>query len=196
MATLTLATPIATARGILNDTDATGYRYSGPDLLQYANDALDVLVSLLPQLFYKDHEHTCTAGAEQVLSFETARALVEVQRIKNGGVVLPGDRAMLDAFDPSWRTGTAGAAVNWMPVNDDPIRFLVYPPAASGQILNTVIVRVPAEYTDSQDTGLPTTCADMIVDYVVARAESRDAEHVLSQRAAQFGASFIAKASA
>lgn len=191
---LTLASPIAVARGILNDPDAV--RYSDPDLLQYANDALDVLVTLLPQLFYKDHEHICTAGAEQALSFDAARALVEVQRIKAGGVVLPGDRATLDAFDPAWRSGTAGPAVNWMPVNDDPIRFLVYPPASAGQILNTVIVRVPDEYTADQDTGLPKTCSDMIADYVVGRAESKDAEHVLSQRAAQFLASFAAKAGA
>lgn len=191
MAGLTLALPISTARGILNDPDVI--RYSAPDLLQYANDAIDVLVPLLPQLFYADHEHTCTAGAEQVLPFDTARALVEVQRIKAGGVVLPGDRATLDAFDPAWRTGTAGPALNWMAVNDDPIRFLVYPPAAAGQILNTVIVRVPDEYTGAQDTGLPAVLADAISDYIVYRAESRDDEHVNSARAAQFQASFVAK---
>jgi hypothetical protein len=192
MAGLTLATPIATARGILNDPDAV--HYSAADLLQYANDCLDVLVTLLPQLFYEESEHTCAAGAEQALSFDSALQLVDVPRIKNGGVVLPGDRAALDAFDPAWRSGTPGDAVNWMRVNDDdPLRFLVYPPASDGQILNTKIVSIPAEYTISQDTGLPMVLADAITDYIVHRAESRDDEHINSNRAAQFQASFVAK---
>jgi hypothetical protein len=50
MAGLLLSAPIATARGILGDTTAT-YRYSDADLLQYANDAIDVAVTLKPSLF-------------------------------------------------------------------------------------------------------------------------------------------------
>lgn len=189
---LTLATPISTARGILQDPDAT--RYSDADLLQYANDALDVMVGIVPQLFYQDIEHACaTDKAEQALSFGSYRALVDVLRVKNGPAVLPGDRATLDAFMPGWRSSTSAAAQNWMPVGDDPLRFEVYPPAPAGQVLICKVVQVPPEYTDAQDTGLPATLSDAIADYVVAKAESRDAEHVLSARAKQFFDMFASK---
>lgn len=192
---LQLSAAIATARGIMQDTDSTGYRYSDADLLQYANDALDVLVKLTPHLFYTDGDVACIKdSAMQAVSYDDAARLVEVRRIKGGNAVLPCDRATLDAYSPGWQSAASGAAVNWMPVADDPMRFLISPPAPAGQILEVLYVRVPPEYTSGQDTGLPTTMSDPIADYVAARAEQRDAEHVLSERAAQLMTSFVAKA--
>ena len=79
---LQLATPVATARTILNDADAV--RYSAADLLQYANDALDQIAGLIPQLFLTDGTHTCVAGADQTLTHNTAISLFSVNRIQNG----------------------------------------------------------------------------------------------------------------
>lgn len=190
---LTLATPIATARTILNDPDAV--RYSAADLLQYANDALDQMVGLAPQLFYTVGTHTCAINTtEQSLSTTTALALVSVDSLSTGVAVAAADRAELDAFVPGWRAATGAAAVNWMPVEGHPRRFLIYPKApATEQILNVTYVAVPGEYAVGADTGLPMIFGDAIADYIVARAESRDAEHVLSGRAAQFMGSFQAK---
>lgn len=191
---LQLQTAINIARGILNDPDAV--RYSAPDLLQYGNDALDVMLTLAPHLFYTDGEVACIPlSAMQAISYDDAQSLVDVRRIKNGAAVLPGDRATMDAFNPNWQAGTAGAAVNWFPVADDPMRFLVYPPAPDGQILEVLYVRIPGEYAANADTSIPTSYADAIADYIIHRAESRDAEHVVSQRATAFGQSFISKVS-
>lgn len=189
---LQLQSAMKTARTILNDPG--GVRYSDADLLQYGNDALDVMLTLAPHLFYTDGEVTCIAGsAMQAVSYDDAQRLVEVRRIKNGAAVLPGDRATMDAFNPGWQAGSQGAAINWFPVADDPMRFLVYPPAPEGQILDVIYVRIPGEYTATQDTSIPTSYADAIADFIVHRAESRDAEHVISQRAQAFGQSFISK---
>ncbi len=188
---LTLQTSITTARSILNDP--SGVRYSDADLLQYANDALDQLVTLAPQLFYTRGQHTCAAGVNQTLSFATARALVTVERIQAGAAVTLTDPVILDLYDPTWRTASSGAAKHWMRVGDDPLKFLVYPPAGKTQVLDVIYVRVPNEYAVGADTGLPETLSDAIADYVVHRAESRDDEHVDSNRAAQFLASFVSK---
>lgn len=189
---LQLQTAITIARGVLNDPDAV--RYSDPDLLQYGNDALDVMLTLAPHLFYTDGDVACIPlSAMQAISYDDAQSLVDVRRIKNGAAVLPGDRATMDAFNPSWQDGTPGAAVNWFPVADDPMRFLVYPPAPDGQILEVIYVRIPGEYAATDDTSIPTSYADAIADYIIHRAESRDAEHVISQRAQAFGQSFISK---
>lgn len=189
---LQLQSAMTTARTILNDPDKV--RYSAQDLLQYGNDALDVMLKLAPHLFYADGEVACIAlSAMQAISYDDAQSLVDVRRIKNGAAVLPGDRAAMDAFNPNWQAGIAGAAVNWFPVANDPMRFLINPPAPDGQILEVIYVRIPGEYTATQDTGIPASYADAVADYIVNRAESRDAEHVISQRAQSFGQSFISK---
>jgi hypothetical protein len=69
----------------------------------------------------------------------------------------------------------------------------VYPPAPADQIVEVLYVRIPSEYAIDADTGLPAIYGDAITDYIVYRAESRDDEHVNSNRAAQFLASFVQK---
>jgi hypothetical protein len=192
MAGLQLSTPIATARTILNDPDVV--RYSAADLLGYANDCLDVLAArVMPALFYADTTLTCAAGVEQELPVATALSLVRVNHVVGGNALTAAERSDFDSFMPSWRNATAAAALNWMRVDGHPRRFLVYPPADTSQQLDVTYVAVPGEYTVSEDTGLPTVLADAIADYIVYRAESRDDEHVNSNRAAQFLASFVQK---
>jgi hypothetical protein len=188
---LQLSTPIAIARGVLNDPNAT--RYSQADLLTYANDALDQIVKIIPQLFYVYDDFTCVEGSLQSLSFDTSVALVDVRRVKNGNVVTRSDVNILDDFSPGWRSGPTGSAKHWLPLADDPVRFLVYPPAPANQVLEVLRVAVPGEFTETADTGLPTQLADAISDYIVYRAESRDDEYVNSNRAAQFFTSFVGK---
>lgn len=189
---LTLATPIATARTILNDAGAV--RYTAPDLLLYGNDCIDLIASLLPELFHTESTHACTAGAvEQELAVGTALAVVRVKGVTGGNAVTIADRATLDAFSPGWRSATAAAAINWMPVDGHPRRFLIYPKAPAGQSLDITYVAAPPEYTVDQDTALPMSLADPIADYIIYRAESRDDEHVNSARATQFMTSFVQK---
>lgn len=190
---LHLSAPISTAVGILNDLG--NVRYSSADLLQYANDALDQMVLLVPSLFNTEGEVECVPDETlQSVSYSDAHALVAVRRVKNGPAVTLCDRNVLDAFDPDWQSpAKSGMAQNWMPVGDDPIRFFVSPAAPVGQILTIIYTRIPDEYGEGDDTDIPATYSDAIADYIVGRAESRDAEHVNSRRAAQFIASFVAK---
>lgn len=194
---LQLQTPIATARGILNDPDAV--RYSDADLLGYANDALDQIVTLVPEWFHARGNVACTAGTtEQQLNnggagISDALALVRIDRISGGGVVVRTDRASLDLYRPSWLTDTAGAAVNWMPSDVGPLHFSIYPKAPVSQTLEAIYVKQPQEFASGVDTGLPTQLADAISDYVVYRAESRDDEHSNTNRAAAFMTTFVQK---
>lgn len=188
---LQLVSPVTVARTILNDPDAV--RYSAVDLLQYANDALDQIVGLVPELFVTDGTHTCTAGVDQTLTHNTAISLYNVNRVQGGDVVAKCDLTILDTFDPAWRSAASGAAKNWAMKHLNPLKFMVYPPAPVNQVLEISYVKVPSEYALTEDTGLPANLADAISDYVIYRAESRDDEHVNSERAAQFMASFVKK---
>jgi len=190
-----LSSAIAIARGILQDRDTLApYRYSDADLLEYGNGAIRTLVFVRPEWFYTKGELQCEVGqALQSISFDDAHALVDVVRIKNGPAVLKTDKATLDAFMPGWMSAANAAAINWMPNGNDPRRFYIYPPAPTGQILELIYVRIPGPYAVNDDTGLPETIADAVVDYIVGMAESRDDEHVVSQRAAQFVAQFSSR---
>lgn len=191
---MTLRQSIVTARGILHDTDADSYRYSDDDLLRYANDALDQIVMLVPSYFYERGNVQCVAGeAAQTVGFTDARALVSVDRIRNGRALTRVEKGALDAFNPGWPTMPPAPAVHWMNHADSPVRFYVYPPSPAGQVLEVTYVRTPLEYSADDDTGLPATLADAVADYIVYRAESRDDEHINSNRASQFLASFVQK---
>lgn len=192
--TLKLSTAIALARPILNDTDAAAYRYSDADLLAYGNGALRTLPTVKPTLLYTEGEVICATGkALQAVTQTGAHSLVSIVRIKNGNAILPADKASLDAFMPTWMAATPAAAQHWMPVGEDPLRFYLYPPAPASQIIDIIYVRTPGPYTVDEDTGLPDRLVDAVADYMVGMAESRDDEHVNSQRAAQFMAQFAAR---
>jgi hypothetical protein len=189
---LTLQSPITTARTILNDP--TAVRYSEADLLRYANDALDALAKVAPTVFYERTTHTCVAGVVQQLQVTTSLGLVDVHRVVGGNVVTAIDAKMLDLYNPYWRSMTADVAKHWAKDTNDARSFIVYPPSAANQQLEVTHVMLPGEYTAVEATPVPMAYSDAISDYIVYRAESRDEEHVVSQRAAQFLASFIQKA--
>lgn len=188
-----LSAALAIARGILNDT-TPDYRYSDADLLAYGNGALRALPTVKPELLYTTGDLDCIDGkALQTVSFDDAHALVDVVRIKNGNVVTPCDKAVLDAFMPGWMNATAAAAQHWMPEGTDPRRFYITPPAPDTQILEVIYVRIPGPYTADADTSLPETITEAVADYMVGMAEARNDESVNSGRSTQFINQFAAR---
>lgn len=191
---MTLQPSIDAARTILNDTNSASYRYSTADLLQYANDALDVALKLAPNFFYVWGDMVCEAGETlQAASFTDAHMVVEGVRVKNGAALRQFDKSTMDTYNPDWHNTTPAAATEWCRSNDDPVRFWIYPPSPASQTLQVLYVKTPDEYAATDDTGLPTTMQPAITDYVVYMAESRDDEHVNSARQQQFYQSFAAK---
>lgn len=185
---LQLSSCISYARTIINDTipDSDGvYRYSDPDLLEYGNGAIGALAELKAHWLYAETTLTCATG-KALQSKADVHAIVSVNRIQGGNVVLPCDKAALDAFMPGWVLASNGAAQNWMPHNDDPRSIWIYPPAPAAQVLEITVIHVPTSFAADADTGLPLTLKEAIGDYIVGMAESRDDEHVLSGRAAVF----------
>lgn len=196
--TLKLQDAVDLAITVLNDDGVT---YERADLVRYGNDALDAMVLLAPHLFHETGELTCTANETlQVVSFDDAHALVSVLRVKGGDALRPFDKASLDAFMPGWHQAPMGVAQGWCPDDTgNPVRFLIYPRSPNGQVLELVYVRIPPEYAEADETGVPETYAGTIADYIIAMAESRDDEHVNTNRAMshlnKFAARFGAAAS-
>lgn len=184
---------ITLARDPLNDTDGAAYRQSDAELLRAVNAGIKEVAIILPGLFSTVGDMTCVAGAEQAVTFTDVQTLQNVLCIHGGNALTQFDRASLDAFKPAWRTDTPAAAQQWSPIEGDPLRFLVYPPAVLGQVLDVQFVRIPTEYalTDTI-TELPATLESALAKYVVYWAESKDDEHVNSGRAVANYQSFVA----
>lgn len=189
---VTLSTPIATARGIINDP--AGVRISDVDMLEYANDAIRMMVPLVPHLFQSLGDVTCVAGRTlQAIEVDAALGISDVRRIKNGKAVLLMDSEAFSSFDPGWRYAPEAPAISWSRVGSDPLKFEIYPPSPGGQVLEVLYLRIPDKFTAYMDTTLPEVYSGPIADYIVYRAESRDDEHSNSSRAAQFMTSFFSK---
>ena len=186
----TLQEAINLARSAINDTDPVRYRYSTDDLLQYANDALDAMVVVRPELFYCNARITCVGGSVQRFNAVDSVGLRDIFYREAGGVVTRTDRDILNNTKPNWMTDSAGAAVHWMPILDDPNGFFIYPPAEAGQALIGMYVKVPEEYALDAAIPLPSAYIPIIADYVIAMAQSSDAEHVISGRVQLFMTKF------
>jgi hypothetical protein len=191
---LKLSKPIADARITLSDTDQTGYRYSDVDLLGFANDALDEIMVLAPFYFHKSAEFTCTPNkCLQDPPWNDAAELVEITSIKDGPALTLVERLIMDRLRPSWLQDSAALPVHWMRVESNPLMFFLYPRPLVGTVLNAIYVKVPGEFAADADTGLPKSLEPAIADYIVYRAESRDDEHVISQRASMFLSTFVGR---
>lgn len=180
---------LAEARHIITDTDPSTPRQEDEELLSYLNSGIAAASVLREDLFLTTGDLQCQPGTtEQGVGFGDAKRLVDVVRVKNGRAVLPGDLASLQAFNPDWGQDAAAAALNWFPYPGDPLRFYIYPQSPNGQVLETKYVRNPTQLTindlDTEIADLPPAYRPALVSYVVGASESKDDEHVLSQRAA------------
>ena len=175
---------IRIARNILLDV-GVAVRQSDAEVLDYVNDALRECSTLAPQLFYAIGDMECTPDTcEQGVSFADAQLLVEVLRLKGGRAVWPVDADTLSRFSPDWSNATPAPAVHWFRYVEEPLRFCIYPPAPAGQVLEVRYVRNPQVLElDTVIEDVPLSMRPALVSYVVYRAEMKDDEHVLSQRA-------------
>lgn len=186
---------ITEARHIVNDTDATAYRQSDDELLTYVNGGLKECAVIQPILFSTIGDMTCTSGqCEQSITFTDAVALLDVLSIHGGAALTPFDMASMNAFNPGWRTDAAAAARQWSRFANDPLKFFVYPKAPVSQVLDVRYVRNPSTYTiGATISDLPSALQTALTDYVVFRAQSKDDEHAVSQRALGHYQAFVAK---
>lgn len=174
MATLQEAITLAKTR--LNAAGTANLSWwESEDAVADANAAIKAIAGALPALFHADVELTCIANTtRQTLNVADSFGLVAVMNVKNGNAVTMTDQSVLDRFSPGWRSVAAATAENWMPVESDPFRFQIYPPAPSGQILICQHVEKPPEYLATATHRLPSGYTPVIALYIMAIVYLRD----------------------
>jgi len=169
-------------RPVLNDSDASAYRWSNTDLISYINDACKLIIIKRPDANTSLSSITLAAGAVQAVP-DTAYRLIDIvcnlaADDSQGRAITLIDSTVIDAFNPSWRSGTKSSTVKhyiYDPRNSR--RFEVYPPVNAGAKIQAKLAAYVGAASQTTDTvGLRDEYMEHIVCFVLYKAYSRDME--------------------
>ena len=193
MATVKVVEIISKAATLLKDV--TGVRWPALELQGWLNDAYREIVNIKPDSNAKTGTYSCVAGPRQDITdtFAQATELLDVIRNVAAGsdksAVKLITRQSLDDMNRSWYALTGAVTIERFAfdprVNKE---FLVFPPAAVGAQLEVMYASIPAAHTLTQQQlenpatseviRLSDSYANALIDYVMYRAYSKDAEVV------------------
>ncbi len=200
MASVKVVELIDRAQTILQDT--TSVRWPVLELQKWLNDAYREITLLRPDANSQTGTYTCVSGTRQVLTtgFSNALRLLDVTRnvaaSSNKYAVRLVDRNTLDDQRRGWHNETASVNIqHYMFDPKLPKEFMVYPPATTAAQLEVVYSSVPAAHAlseanlapDSGDTtviNIDDSYANAILDYILYRAYSKDAEYAANAQRA------------
>lgn len=178
--------------------DTTSVRWPVAELVRYLNDGQREVVLYRPDSMVTNATVTLTAGAKQTLPSNGSK-LIDVIRNSAGNKrsVRMTARNILDTQTPSWYNLTGVTEIlHYMYDPRDPKVFYVYPPAAStGASVDLVYSAYPSDITEPADgavfsavTGnisLPDIYANILADYIMYRAYTKDTEYAGNAARAQ-----------
>ena len=176
--------------------DATSVRWPISEVCRYYNDGQREIVLQRPDALSTNAALSLTTGSKQALPSGGLK-LIEVIRNTGGGAVRLTNREVLDAQIPSWHTLTGVTTIkHFMYDPRDPRVFYVYPPAGAGASLDIVYAKAPTDIAEAADGGtfsnvattaleLPEIFAGPLIDYVLYRMYSKDAEYAGNAARAQ-----------
>lgn len=183
--TTTAKSIIERAQVALQDQD--GVRWPAGELVQHLNDGQRAYLEKRPDQKTSTSAVALAAGFMQSLP-ATAASLIDIHNNATGRMrgITKVETAQLDAVLPSWRAATPSAeVVHFMHDLREPRVFRVYPPAAAGasvlmtQALYPADLPAPAGDAWTAVTGnldLPDHAADAVLNFVLFKAYSKDAE--------------------
>ena len=193
MATVTAQNIISKVRIILQDPDAV--RWDDDELLGWLNDAQREIVLLKPDASSVAEDLSLPDIGETRFSIDNAGiSLIDIVRNKTGSkrAIRQINREILDAQKQEWHSSIASGTVQYFIFDDrNPRSFLVYPPSDGTATVEVIYSKSPASVTLSAVIGLDDIYANVIADYILYRAYSKDAEYAANgQRAMAAYASF------
>ena len=209
MATIKVIDVIKRVEDVIQDSNV---RWPRLELQNWINESYLQIVLMRPDANSKTATLTCVAGTRQTLaaSFPTGLRLLDVVRnlatSSSKKVVRLISRSVLDDQRPSWHGETNTVNIqNYTFDARQPKEFFVYPPATTAAQVEIVYADAPGAHalTEAQlDPGAVTpstvvinlddTYLSSIIDWVLYRAFSKDAEYAANtQRAVSHNQAFM-----
>jgi hypothetical protein len=186
---------ISRARNILLDSDATSYRWSNAEMIDYINDAQRLVAVYRPDSCSASTVQTLSAGSKQSIPTGGFRLLDVVRNMASDGTT-PGRaititaRDTLDRFDPNWHTATNQSAVKHFTYDERiPGQFFVYPPVSSGVKVETVYSKYPSAVSaTTDDLTVQDSYFEALINYLLFRCYSKETDFAAN---AQLASSYL-----
>lgn len=190
-------------RAAIQLTDLQSIRWTRAELLDWINDAQNQIVILAPAATTTAEVVELEAGTRQALPsngwmlLSVYRNFVRDARFQEqpGRAVRLVSRSVLDRFDPNWhRAQPTLEAINYIYDVQEPRTFWVYPPNNGRGLLDISYSSGPVVLTDEkQFLSVQSVYQTAVLDYVLYRACSKDAEYAPGLQLAQgYMAAFVA----
>jgi hypothetical protein len=178
--------------------DNTSVRWPVNELVRYLNDGQREIVLYRPDAMVTNASVSLVAGSKQSLPTNGIK-LIEFFRNTAGNkrAVRLVNREILDSQSPGWHNLPGVTEIlHFMYDPRDPKIFYVYPPAAStGASLDGAYAALPEDITEPTDGALytavtgnisvPDIYGNVIQDYVLYRAYTKDSEYASNAARAQ-----------
>ena len=205
MATVKVIDIIERVEHVLQDTNV---RWPRLELQNWINESYLNITLLRPDANAKTGTFTCAAGSRQVLTaqFASGLRLLDVTRnlaaASTKKAVRLVSRAVLDDQRPTWHSETGNINIqHYMVDARQPKEFFVYPPATNAAQIEIVYADAPTPHalseaaldpagSDTTVINLDDTYTTPMIDWVLYRAYSKDAEYGANEQraAAAYGA--------
>jgi hypothetical protein len=200
MSTVKVTDIIRRVEDVLQDTNI---RWPRTELQNWMNESYLAITLARPDANAKTGSFTCVAGTRQVLTaeFPSGLRLLDVTRnlASNSGykVIRLVARSVLDDQRPAWHAETGTTAIQHYTFDPrQPKEFFVYPPATTSAEVEVVYTDSPGAHaqTESQldPTGNDATTILLddiymspMIDWILYRAYSKDAEYGANEQRAQ-----------
>jgi hypothetical protein len=186
-----------TAQTILNKaaiqlTDIANVRWTRAELLSWLNDGMRQIVLMQPSGSSTTVSKKLDAGTRQTLPSD-GWLLLQIYRNMGttgttaGRAIRIVSREVLDGFNPGWHTEIPKAEVkNYIYDVQDQLAFYVYPPNTGTQYVELNYSAQPTNLTsESQTIPIFDIFQSALVDYIMFRACSKDAEYAPGLQLAQ-----------
>lgn len=172
---------LSQATDILLDSGFT--RWTQAELLRWLNAGRREIAILRPDLYSKISVHTLSAGTKQTIPSDGNNFLDAIRNVASDSVT-PGrsvrviEQEVLDAIKPNWHSETASGTIKHFMFDErTPKHFFVYPPAVANTKLEIRYSTTPVDVTANDSLTDDEIWSSAIVDYVLYRAFSKDAEY-------------------
>ena len=168
--------------------DSTSVRWPEAERLRWMSEAQRMIVTLKPDAnSVRSVEALPTIGVARQTLPTGATTLIGIhsnmtavgESYTPGNVIREVPMGAMDTFNPRWRMELGATVKHYMYDPRTPLVYYVYPAPISGDVfVDMTCSYVPATLTASTDAlGLVDSYASVILDYVLYRAYSKDAEY-------------------
>lgn len=190
MATIKVVDVIRRAERIIQDT--TNTRWPKSEWLDWYNDANLAVVNIRPDAHVVNGVISLTPdSSKQTIESDGLKLIDVLSNTSSGKVIRKIERRQLDDQVEGWHK-TAGTDVQHYVYDDrDPKNFYIFPQPSVAHDVNYIYATAPVQVTisdfdtDSQIMNLDDSYLNVILDFMLSRAYSKDADYAENAQRSQ-----------